>query len=50
MFHRERVKEQEETNLNADANELRSRHNPAAIADAQIQYINATDDDGSEIW
>ena len=50
MFHWERVKEQEVTNLNTDANELRPRHNAAAIADAQIQDINVTDDDGSDIW
>ena len=49
MFHRERVIEQEVNNLNADANELRPRHNVAAIADAQIKTINVTDDDGSDI-
>ena len=44
------VKEQEQTNLNADAKEFRPRHNAAATADAQIQDINATDDDESNIW
>ena len=49
MFHRKRVNEQEVTNLNANANELRPRHNAAAISDAQIQDINVTDYDGSGI-
>ena len=43
------VKEEEQTNLNADAKEFRPRRNAAAIADAQIQDINATDDDESNI-
>ena len=41
--------EQEVNNLNADANELRPRHNVAAIPDAQIKTINVTNDDGSDI-
>ena len=44
-----KVKEQEENNLNNDAKEFRPRRNAAAIADAQIQDINATDDDESNI-
>ena len=40
--------EQEVTNLNADTNKLRSRHNAAAIADAQIKNINVIDDDESD--
>ena len=43
------VKEQEETNLNANAKEFRQRCNAAAIADARIQDINASDDDESDI-
>ena len=44
------AKEQEETNLNVDAKEFRSRRNAAAIADAWIQAVNATNDDESDIW
>ena len=40
-------KEQEESNLNANAKEFWPRRNAAAIADAQIQNINATNDDES---
>ena len=43
------VKEQEETNLNANAEELRQRRNAAAIADARIQDINASEDDECDI-
>ena len=35
------VKEQEETNLNANAEERRQRRNAAAIADARIQDMPA---------
>ena len=43
------VKEQEETNLNANAEELRQRRNAAAIADARIQDINASEEDECDI-
>ena len=43
------VKEQEETNLNANAEELRQRRNAAAIADARIQDINASEDNECDI-
>ena len=43
------VKEQEETNLNANVEELRQRRNAAAIADARIQDINASEDDECDI-
>ena len=43
------VKEQEETNLNADAKEFQSRRNAAAVADERIQHSNATDDDESDV-
>ena len=43
------VKEQVETNFNVDAKEFRPRHNAAAIVDARIQDINATNDDESSI-
>ena len=45
IIQSERWKEQEETNVNADAKEFRPRRNAAAIADGRIQDINATDDD-----
>ena len=44
------AKEQEEIKLNADAKEFQPRHNLAAVADAQTQNINATNDDESDIW
>ena len=43
------VKEQVENNLNANAEELRQRRNAAAIADARIQDINASEDDEYDI-
>ena len=43
------VKEQEETNLNADAKEFQSRRNAATVADERIQHSNATDDDKSDV-
>ena len=43
------VKEQEETNLNTNAEELRQRRNAAAIADARIQDINASEEDECDI-
>ena len=43
------VKEQEENNLNANAEELRQRRNAAAIADARIQDNNASEDDQCDI-
>ena len=43
------VKEQVENNLNANAEELRQRRNAAAIADARIQDINASEDDECDI-
>ena len=43
------MKDQEETNLNADAKEFRPKRNAAAITDARIRDINAIDDDESDI-
>ena len=43
------VKEQEETNMNVNAKEFRPIRNAAAIADTQVQDINATNDDESNI-
>ena len=43
------MKDQEETNLNADAKEFRPRCNAAAITDARIRDVNAIDDDESDI-
>ena len=43
------VKEQVENNLNANAEELHQRRNAAAIADARIQDINASEDDECDI-
>ena len=43
------VKEREETKLNTNSKEFWPRRNAAAVADARIQDINATDDDESDI-
>ena len=43
------VKEREEMKLNADANEFWPRCNAASVADAQIQDINAINDDEGDI-
>ena len=43
------VKEQEETNLNANAKEFWQKFNAAAIADVRNRDINAIDDDESDI-
>ena len=50
MFQPENKKEQEETNLNVNAKEFRSRRNAAATTNARIQDINASNDDESNIW
>ena len=45
------VKEWEETKLNTNSKEFWPRRNAAAVVDARIQDINATDDDDeSDIW
>ena len=42
------VKEQEETNLNADAREFQPRRNSAVRADVRIRGINVIDFDESD--
>ena len=43
------VKEEEETNLNANAKEFRPRRNVATVADARIGDINTIDDDENDL-